>query len=63
MNIYIEEAKNEGLPAKKLDAIKQPSNNPLDPSDRRGKASNVFGVKIDFPPQKSEKAEIVFNIK
>ena len=58
VNIYIEEAKNEGLPAKKLDAIKQPSNNPLDPSDRRGKASNVFGVKIDFPPQKSEKAEI-----
>ena len=60
VNIYLEEASQDEkeLPSKKLDSTKPKSSNPLDPSDKKGKLSNVFWNKIHFPPSKSEKEEI-----
>ena len=34
------------------------SSNELDPTDKKGKSSNVFGVSINYPPTKDEKVEI-----
>ena len=60
MNLYLEENSNgdEELPTKKLDSMKAKSTNPLDPSDKQGRASNVFGIQIKFPPTAIEKSQI-----
>ena len=46
------------LPTKKMDSLKPKSSNKLDPTDKNGKDSNVFDIRINFPPSKSEKKEI-----
>ena len=65
INIYIEGANNESnvdvniedkLPI--LENMKPKSVNKLDPTNKRGKKSNVFSVGIYFLPSKSEKKEI-----
>ena len=50
MNLYLEENSNgdEELPTKKLESMKAKSTNPLDPSDKQGRASNVFGIQKMF---------------
>ena len=67
VNIYMEGASNEDtvevnveddLPTKKMDNKSLNSTNQFDPLKKRGKESNVFCVKINFPPNKSEKNEI-----
>ena len=67
VNIYMEGASNEDtvevnveddLPTKKMYNKSLNSTNQFDPLKKRGKESNVFCVKINFPPNKSEKSEL-----
>ena len=67
VNIYIDAAKkaenvevdlDEDLPISKLDSSENVSKNPYNPKYRKGRESNVFGYKIDFPPNASEKSQI-----
>ena len=46
------------LKAEKLEAKAEKSKNDMDPSDKIGKAANVFNIKINNPPSKSEQEEI-----
>ena len=45
------------LPTRKFENMKPKPANKLDPTNKSGKESNV-GVRINFPPSKSEKKEI-----
>ena len=38
-----------------MDALSEKCKNELDPTDKSGAMSNVFGVKINFPPSMEEK--------
>ena len=61
LNIYLNAAKNSTdniLPTKKLYKIRETQENPFDPNLKKGKDSNVFQVKINYPPSNTEKAEI-----
>ena len=46
------------LKATKMDALSEKCKNELDPTDKTGAMSNVFGVQINFPPSTEEKKEI-----
>ena len=41
-----------------MDALSETCKNELDPTDKTGAMSNVFGVQINFPPSTEEKKEI-----
>ena len=43
------------LPAQKLKSLEKKTQNLFDPSEKKGKMSNVFKISINFPPSKSEK--------
>ena len=62
VNVYIENASNsdeeEELPIKRMPIEEPRSSNTLDPTDKKGKSSNVFGIAINFPPTKDEKVQI-----
>ena len=60
INTYLSLSTNEieELPTGKM-ANKEPrSNNKLNPTDKKGKHSNVFKLKINYPPNEEEKAKI-----
>ena len=50
--------KDEEFPTRKLPNKEPRSNNRLDPSDKKGRCSNVFKIEINYPPNEKEMAEI-----
>ena len=69
VNIYLENASSheeeEDLPTKRMPIREQKSTNIFDPTDKKGKSSNVFGVTINYPPTKDEQVRInkINNVK
>ena len=57
-NIDVQTNASSPLKAEKLEAKAEKSKNDMDPSDKIGKAANVFNIKINNPPSKSEREEI-----
>ena len=50
--------KDEEFPTRKLPNKEPRSNNRLDPSDKKGRCSNVFKIEINYPPNEREMAKI-----
>ena len=60
MNIYLDFANSseEEFPTKKIQTKQKDENHKLDPTSKNGKQSNVFAIKIYYPPTKEDKVQI-----
>ena len=62
VNIYLDFAKSskegEEFPTKKIQTKEKDENLELDPTSKNGKQSNVFAIKIYYPPTKEDKVQI-----